>query len=359
MHFYVEMKDYQLVKYKNKKFCVCRYSQRDDTNKLFVIDAESLNPMLKINRSWYKVNGHIGYAKKINGKIFYNYLHDLITKRKNSGSKTSKYKICHINDNIHDIRKVNLKITNQNEINQSKRKTDKQCKLPLNSRIKSSDIPKCVHYCGPQSGHGEMFVIEISNNGKKYVWKSSSSKNILLSDKLIEIKKKLLDIYKQHPNLIENKRILENYNDKQISLMKDFNNIINLSTYKNKRDNLIKIPKKIVVKANTNNCFKETRKYLATNTAIKSGRRHINKIPSNSGIIPAMIPKYCYYVPATNKRSDAFIIDRHPYLPKGKRIWVTSTSKNISTAKKFSQLKAKLNELKNKNKRYSGSKSRR
>ncbi len=352
------MKDYRIVKYKNKKYCVCRYGQNDNTNRLFVIDADILKPMLKNNRSWYKVNGNIGFAKKTDGRVSYHYLHDIIMKRPNSGSKTSRYKIRHINDNNYDIRKANLKITNQNEINQNKKKTDKQTNLPANSRIKASDIPKCVHYCGPQSGHGEMFVIELSNNGKKYVWKSSSSKNILLTDKLIEIKKKLLDIYKQYPQLVENRRILENYTDKQISLMKEFNDIIKLSGYKGIGKNLIKIPKKTTVKANIDNCFKETRKYLATNTAVKSGRRHVNKLPSNSGIIPAMIPKYCYYVPATNKRSDAFVIDRHPNLPKGKRIWVTSSSKNVSTAKKFNQLKAKLRELTN-TKKYSGSKTSR
>ncbi|XWV25082.1 hypothetical protein QJ856_gp0695 [Tupanvirus deep ocean] len=350
------MKDYDLVKYKNKNYAVCRYRKKDGTNKLFVIDANNLNKILKNSSSWYHINGFIGYTKSFNGKSYCQYLHNLIMSNVSSRLKSKKYRINHINGHTHDNRRCNLKLTSQSSLNESKQPKKRTNDLPANCRIKPSDIPKCVHYCKPQSGHGEMFVIELIKDGKKYVWKSSSSKNILLEDKLVEIKKKLLDISKQHPRLMENKRIVENYTDEQIKLMKEYNDIIKLSKYNCQKNNLIKIPQKKVIKPDINKTFKETRKYLKTNTAVKSGRRHINKLPSDCGIIPAMIPKYCYYQAATDKRGDAFIIDRHPYLPQGKRLWSTSTSRNISTKDKFKKLISKLRELA-KNRSNSGSKT--
>ena len=351
------MRDYEFVKYKNKNYCVCRYKKKDGTNKLFVIDADNINKILKNSSSWYLINGHIGHAKTIDDKIFCQYLHDLVMGNVNNRIKSNNYKISHVNGHTHDNRKANLRLVSQSISNEYKKQKTTGSTLPLGSRIKSSDVPKCVHYSKPQSGHGEMFVIELIKDGKKYVWKSSSSKNILLEDKLIEIKKKLLDISKQYPWLVENKGIIENYSDNQIKLMNEFNDIIKLSTY-NTKNNLIKIPKKKIINPNINKTFKETRKYLKTNTAIKSGRRHVNNLPSSCGIIPAMIPKYCYYQRATNKRGDAFVIDKHPDLPKGKRLWTTTTSRNISTNDKFNQLKKKLRELARQNKN-SGSKTAR
>jgi hypothetical protein len=352
------MRDYEFVKYKNKNYCVCRYKKKDGTNKLFIINIEDLNKIIKNSRSWYCLNGYIGYAKKDNGKLYNQYLHNLVMNNISGRIKNNKYKISHINGNIHDNRRVNLKLVDANSLNENKNFSKRNCILPINSRIKSQDIPKCVHYCKPQSGHGEMFVIELIKNGRKYVWKSSSSKKILLVDKLTEIKKKILDISKQYPKLMENKRIVENYTDKQIKLMNEFNDIIKLSKYNCVKNNLIKIPKKKIIRPDINKTFKETRKYLKTNTAVKSGRRHINNLPSSSGIIPAMIPKYCYYQAATNTKGDSFVIDSHPYLPKRQRQWTTSTSRKISTRDKFNQLKAKLQNL-TKTKKGSGSKTTR
>jgi hypothetical protein len=352
------MRDCEIVKYKNKKYCVCRYKKKNGTDKLFVVDANDLNRILNNSRSWYYLNGHIGYAKKKNNKLSCQYIHNLILNNTNK-FKNGNYKIIHINEHSHDNRRANLKFVDQSMANEIKKHKKKSYhNLPLTSRIDPSDIPKCVHYCKPQSGHGEMFVIELIKNGRKYVWKSSSSKNVLLKDKLTEIKKKLLDISKQYPWLVENKRIIQNYDDQQIKLMNEFNHIIKLSKYKCAKNNLIKIPKKKIIKPNIDKTFKETRKYLKTNTAIKSRRRHTNNLPSSSGIIPAAIPKHCYYQPATNKRGDAFVIDRHPHLPKGKRLWTTTTSRRVSTKNKFGQLKKKLREL-SKEKHYTGSKTTR
>ncbi len=54
---------------------------------------------------------------------------------------------------------------------------------------------------------------------------------------------------------------------------------------------------------------------------------------------------HCYYTPATDKRGDCFVIDRHPDLDK--RLWKSSGSKNISTIEKYEQLLNKLVEITN------------
>jgi hypothetical protein len=59
-----------------------------------------------------------------------------------------------------------------------------------------------------------------------------------------------------------------------------------------------------------------------------------------------MIPKYCYYKPASDKRGDKFIIERHPSLiKKGLRQWATTESKSKTIREKFDLLIEKYNEL--------------
>jgi hypothetical protein len=59
-----------------------------------------------------------------------------------------------------------------------------------------------------------------------------------------------------------------------------------------------------------------------------------------------MIPKYCYYIPESDKRGDKFVIERHPAFEKQKiRSWATTSSKKITTEEKFNLLMEKYNEL--------------
>lgn len=128
--------------------------------------------------------------------------------------------------------------------------------------------------------------------------------------------------------------------------MKEFNAIIKLSNYDCVNENLIKIPKKKILTDDTVDASKDVRKYLNTmNNCEKIGRQHRNNLPRNCGITPDMIPKYCYYQAATDKRGDAFVIDRHPKLPKGKRQWKTSGSKYVDTYDKFIVALAKIESL--------------
>lgn len=355
------MRDYRLVRYKNKNYYVCRYKKRDGTSRLFLIDREDLATLKRQSeRSWYKINGFVGYAEKVKKKTRHCYLHNLVMKKQMAGGSKgrTRYNVRHISGNTHDNRKSNLKFDSERSRNKTKQKRS-SCKLPKSCGIKPSDIPKSVYYCKPQSGHGAVFVIELKKNGKRKIWKSSSSKKISLKDKLIEIKQKLLDISSQYPELMEGKNIIENYSDAQLKLMKEFNDIIKLSGYKCYKQNLVKIPKKKVLRPNVTEAGAVTKKYIKTlNTAIKTGRRHKNNLPSSCRITPGMIPKYCYYQQKTNKRGDAFVIDRHPKLPRGQRQWSTTSSRAVSTKDKFHDLLDKLGELRSNPVKYESKTSR-
>lgn len=338
------MRDYQLVTYKGKKYCICRYKKRDRTSRLFVIDGSDLKKILGISHLWYEVNGYIGYSEMINSHVTRHYLHNLIMDRMIDRYKSKKYEVRHINNNIYDNRKINLRIS-EHSLNKNQKIRKRKCKLPIGSGLRSQDIPKYVTYCKAQGNHGDYFAIELKIDGSRKSWKSTKSKNILLRDKLIEIKKKLLDIACEYPELAEEKNILRNYTDKQIKLMKEFNEIIKKSDYACAYDNLIEIPKAETFHVNINDASKETRRYIkSNNTAIKIGRKHINALPRKCGITYDMIPKYCYYLRETDNRGDGFgISSRHPM--SGGKGWITSRSKKFSLKRKFTELKKKLREF--------------
>lgn len=80
---------------------------------------------------------------------------------------------------------------------------------------------------------------------------------------------------------------------------------------------------------------------MAANHA--AGKKSLKELPADSGLTKDMIPKYCYYRPASDKRGDKFVIDRHPKMEA--RQWATTESKAVSTKDKYQALLAKLREL--------------
>ncbi len=353
------MLDYVTVTYKKNKYCVCHFVKQDGSHKLFVIDKGDLHKVLETGHAWFNINGYVGYSEMIKKVSYYYYLHNLIMDKPQGGGKGQKYTIDHISRNKYDNRKVNLRLTNQSSQNENQKRRERTSVLPDKCGIKLDDIPKCVYYCGPQSGHGEMFVAELKKNGDRTTFKSCSSKKIPLKDKLTQIKKILYDVAKTYPELMEDKSILENYSDEQINLMKEYNEIIKLSEYDFIDSVLLKIPKKEILKFDIDSVGPEMKNYfkIIKNGAIKTGRQHMSKLPLKCGITPDMIPKYCYYKPKTDKRGDAFVIDRHPKLPEGKRQWSTTSSKKKSTMEKFKDLKKEITRLESHKTKNYGSKT--
>jgi len=337
------------VSFKGKFYAVYKYRFNDE-DRLFVTDWEDRDKMLEAHANWYQINNYIGYKEEINHITITYYLHNLIMDKKQGGGKGQKFTIDHINRNTRDNRKENLRLISQSRQNENQGRRKRIVVLPDDCGVDVKDIPKCVYYVKPNGKHGDGFVLELKKDGARKTWKSTRSKEITLKDKLIQIKKIILDISDTYPELLEDKAIIENYTDQQITLMRDFNQIITLSRFDCADSNLMEIPVKEILDCGVNDIDDmeddESKRYLQTvNTAKKIGRRHRNNLPKNCGITPDMIPKHCYYQPATDKRGDAFVIDRHPLLPDGQRQWKTTGSVAVSTKNKFKSLKRKLKEL--------------
>ena len=152
---------------------------------------------------------------------------------------------------------------------------------------------------------------------------------------------------KAYPKDFEGRGILENYSDEYIQSAKEFNGIISKTTYDCVEDNLVEVPKKEVLESRIDEVTGPFKKHLENLDPLKkTGKTHMDKLPAKSGITQTMIPKHCYYRSANETHGDLFVIDKHPDLPKGKRCVSTTSSKNVSTKKKFNQLIKYLDDLK-------------
>lgn len=333
------MTEYRFVNYNGKQYYVGKYTRKNkDENRLFVIDASDHYKIA--DKTWYNLQGdYVGRIIKKNNISQKQYLQNVILSHIISRYYSNKYRITHINGCRHDNRKSNLRITSQPIIKNKKLNKN----IPKKSGITSQEIPKYIHYVKPQSNHGEMFVIEIIINGKKCIWKSSSSKNISIHDKYAEIKEKLKAIEKIYPEIKKNYSPI--YNQHTINSLKEFNHIIKLSGFRDGiKNNTINIES-----YDNYTREKQDSNMMDTEQAIriinKTGRRHVSNLPENCKIKPEMIPKYCYYRPTTEKAGDAFIIDNHPKLPNGTRVWSTTSNRNISIYEKFNDLRKKIKEM--------------
>jgi len=234
---------YKLVTYNGNSYYVCRYI-KNHVSKLFVIDEHNLDKILEQSHSWCKLGRFVGYSVVKNKILYRYYLHDLIMNKPPDQGKNQTFVIGHINNNTHDNREANLQLMKKTDYYGYRALPGVKKELPKDCGIDSDDVPRFVYYIEEKNGTGEHFMARLNKDGNRTTIKSSTIKTIPLKDKLIEIKKKLLDFSKEHPELFENKGIIQNYTDEQINLMEEFNEIIKLSGYKCAEDNLMEIPEK-------------------------------------------------------------------------------------------------------------------
>lgn len=233
------MYDYVVVTYNGKQYCVCLGIRRSEEEFLYVIDYEDLNKYCA-GHDWNKINDYIGYKLKNN---LVEYLHNVVMDKKIGGGKGQRMTVDHISRVTTDNRKVNLRFISQTEQNENQKDRERGRNLPKGCGIKKKDLPKCVYYTGPQSGHSEMFCFDTKRYGIRFRLKSTSSMRYTLMDKLIEIKIKVLIAIAENSEFFESKNILQNYTEEQIELMKEYNNILSLSKYDCVNENLLRIPK--------------------------------------------------------------------------------------------------------------------
>jgi hypothetical protein len=138
--------------------------------------------------------------------------------------------------------------------------------------------------------------------------------------------------------LVDGIKNVDNRND----LRKSFNEIIKLSGFPQEiiEQNLVPVEDETEI-------IEDQEAQDLAKQLIDQGYKNItSSLPLNCGVTPDMIPKYCYYKPAKDKRGDKFIIERHPKLTeKGVRQWATTESKTKTTKEKFDLLIEKYKKL--------------
>lgn len=208
---------YKDILYNNNQYVVgtC-YSNNEPIH--FIFDKEDEDKV--IGRSW-----HLCSKKYISSGVIDNtsrkelFLHNLVANILDHNGKGQTETIDHINRIGLDNRKENLRILTQAEQNMNQTKRKRNIILPEGCEIQPSEIPRHIWYIKAQGHHGDRFAIEFKT--ENICWKTTSSKSITLKEKLNEAKKKLLEFYKEYPQLnpfqeeklIKERELIESYSD--------------------------------------------------------------------------------------------------------------------------------------------------
>jgi hypothetical protein len=191
---------YKTVLFNNTEYIVGSLTSKDETVK-FVFDKDDFD---KVNgKSWHRAsNAYISHGIIVDGKKKEYYLHNLVMNLLDFPGKGSKETVDHINRIGFDNRKENLRIITQSEQNLNQSKRSRRVELPEDSGLTSDDIPKHIWYVKANGNHGDRFAIEFKT--ENITWKTTSSKNISLKEKLQSAKDKLQELYQKYPYLNPN-----------------------------------------------------------------------------------------------------------------------------------------------------------
>lgn len=110
--------------------------------------------------------------------------------------------VIHRSRNCLDNRRQNLRILPEAEaailLNASQIKK-RSTQLPPLCGLTPEDIPRHIWYVQANGYHRDRFAIEFKTEG--ILWKSTSSKQVALKEKLEQAKAKLAELYQLHPHL--------------------------------------------------------------------------------------------------------------------------------------------------------------
>ncbi len=188
---------YKDVVYQNKEYIVGNLQSKKEPI-YFIIDKDDF-PKIK-DLSWHKnSNSYLSHSIPYNEKRKELYLHNIIMERYEFLGKGQTETVDHINRIGFDNRKDNLRIVSQSEQNLNQKRKGRIITLPEDSEITANDIPKHIWYVKANGAHGERFCIQLKT--ENITWKTTSSKNISLKNKLQIAKDKLQELYIKYPHL--------------------------------------------------------------------------------------------------------------------------------------------------------------
>ena len=105
----------------------------------------------------------------------------------------------HISGNGLDNRRCNLRCIDKREALLNRAQKKRSIELPPMCGLNLSDIPRHIWYVQANGYHRDRFAIEFKT--EKILWKSTSSKEVSLQEKLEQAKARLSDLYSQYPHL--------------------------------------------------------------------------------------------------------------------------------------------------------------
>lgn len=188
---------YKDVIYNNKQYVVCNIVSPKITTK-FVIDKDDYENVSQLNWCVTSV-GYIASTQYVDGIKKLLLLHRFIMNVPYFPGKGAKETVDHINRNPLDNRKENLRVVSQSEQNINQGKRPRKVVLPEGCGIDPDQIPRHIWYIKPNGAHGDRFAIELKT--ENIIWKTTSSKQVSLQDKLKQAIDKLDEIYIQYPTL--------------------------------------------------------------------------------------------------------------------------------------------------------------
>jgi hypothetical protein len=261
-----------------------------------------------------------------------NYMHRLIAIdiHKITNCTNDKYNVDHINEIKTDNRLKNLRMATQSEQNHNRKcRSDK---LPPPIELQNEGIRELPRYVRWDNSE-EKFVIEkhpvLLHEVATGIRKSACMSGTKSCKKTI--------IQKYQDILARLEELNETQSEEDFELMKD------------KLYAEYQAIKKAVFEYEGVSFSEPSivqNVYIHPERQSEKGRKSQSKLPQGCGVTIDMIPKYCYYRPATETRGDKFVIDRHAKLPN-KKSWATTSSKAVSTIDKFKLLMQKLEEISN------------
>lgn len=310
-------------------------NETNNNEEFYVIDWKDLeNPIVydvKMDNSvkdynWYN-SGGCATVKVNNTTIL---MHRMIMLIETDQIDPDKYTVDHINEVKSDNRLKNLRFASQSEQN-SNRCTRSDKKPPLDE-LKEMGVEEYPRHVRWDKGE-KKFIIEkhpalikqvAEGKIKKATMSGTKSARFTVVQKYQDILSKL----KELDELLET----EDFKTLKKEHKTNYIEIVNaIRKYEDKPEEIIPEPPVL-------------HEDIAPIAKTNAGRKTAVKLPEDCGVTVDMIPKYVWYRAATEKRGDAFIIDRHPNMVL-KKTWMTTASRGKTTLEKYNEMMEMLESL--------------
>jgi len=322
-----------------KKFYTVRSSE--DNREYIVIWWQNIDEMIVydacMDRRLSAFNWHLNTAKYVCAHMDDTliYMHAYIKYDIQNNAKFHGLSVDHINTKPTDNRLANLRLATQAQQNSnraSRSDKEKPCQELIDAGVE--ELPKFVRWDKGEckfiiEKHPKLLKDVAQGLRKKAMVSGSKSTKLSVLEKYQDILARLKELYYD-----------PDFENKRNALIAEFHAICQPV-----RDALgLPDDTAALTTASTssNQPVTADRKGVAGRKKLESG------LPPDCGITIQMVPKYCYYKPASATRGDAFAVDRHPTLTShDKKGMLTTSSKSVSTADKFKELLSILEQLDN------------